>query len=116
MTYKINGTELTLQPTSGRWLPRSELGITGRGNAMYSAVRDFEMRWVLKSPSELNQIQAFFNAVGQTGSVVVDLPQFAASTYVFYSYSGCSLREPEQGQFFTENIQDITLLITNIRV
>ena len=116
MVYKINNTELTLQPTSGRWLPREELGRNGYGHPVYPAVREFEIRWVIKSPAEVNQIQTFFNTVGNTGTVSIDVPKFAAATYLFYTYSGCILQEPDYGEYFTENINDVTMVISNIRV
>jgi len=114
-TYAINGTDITLPPTSGRWLPKEPLGIDGNGRAIYSGVRQFELEWQLISPSEYYQLQTFFDAVGNTGTVVVDLPKYGASSYIFYSYTGCVLREPETGQYFTENQLDAFLLITNIR-
>ncbi len=46
MTYKIQGVEIQ-QPTSGQWVRRENLGINGLGNAIYPAVREFEMRWVI---------------------------------------------------------------------
>lgn len=116
MTYKINGTELLLQPTTGRWLPREMLGVNGFGHPIYPAVREFEITWQLKGPSEANQLQNFFNSVGSTGTSVVELPQYAAATYVFYAYSGCVLHEPNYGEFFTQNILNVSLMISNIRV
>jgi hypothetical protein len=115
MTYKVNSVELTLQPTSGKWLPRTELGRNGYGHPVYPAVREFEIRWLIHTPAEANQIQTFYNAVSNTGTVVVDLPQYAAATYTFFSYTGCILQEPQFGTFFTENIQDVTIIVSNIR-
>ena len=83
-TYAINGTDITLPPTSGRWLPKEPLGIDGNGRAIYSGVRQFELEWQLISPSEYYQLQTFFDAVGNTGTVVVDLPKYGASSYIFY--------------------------------
>lgn len=116
MVYRVNGTELTLQPTSGQWMPREELGRNGFGHPVYPAVREYEIRWVLKSPAEINQIQGFFNALSNTGTAIVDLPQFTAATYAFVSYTGCILGEPQLGPFFDENYRDVVLVISNIRV
>jgi len=104
-----------LQPTSGRWLPKSPVGVSGDGHAIYSGVREFEIKWQLTAPSDVYQVQTFFNAITNTGTVVVDLPRFAYSSYEFYSYSGCVLREPEQDVYFSEYQTDILLLVTNIR-
>ena len=115
MTYKINGTELTMQPTTGRWLERDSLGIDGNGHTIYSPIRRFEIQWNLMSPAEVYQIQNFFDTVTVTGSFVVDLPEYNAATYTFHSYTGCVLSEPEVSDYFTENIKDVTLLISRIR-
>lgn len=115
MTYKIQSVEISIQPTEGRWLPRRSVGDDGNGRPIYSAVREFEMRWQLVDPAHVNTLQTYFNSVGATGTSVVDLPQYAASTYTFFSYSGTVLREPEFSPFFAENITDVVLLVTKIR-
>lgn len=115
MTYAINGTTLTMQPTTARWLPRKMRGYSGTGHPIYPNVREFQFVWNVNTPGEYNQIVGFFNSVGVTGTAVVSLPQFGASTYTFFAYSGCVVNEPEMGDFFTENHTEISLLVTNIR-
>ena len=116
MTYKIGGTEITTQPTSGRWIPKQPIGIDGNGHAIYPGVREYELKWQLVNISDYNQLVGFFNSIGNTGTVVVDLPQFGAATYTFYSYSGCVLREPEANQYFAgAGQQDVLLVVSNIR-
>lgn len=115
MTYKINAVEISIQPTEGRWLPRRTMGEDGNGRPIYSAVREFEMRWQLTDPAQVNTLQTYFNAVGATGTAVVDLPQYAAATYTFFSYSGTVLHEPEFSPFFAESVKDVVLLVTKIR-
>jgi hypothetical protein len=115
MVYKINDTEILLQPTTGKWLPRTELGRDGNGHPIYSTLRDFEIVWVLETPAQQNQLQNFFNTVITTGTASVDLPEYGAATYTFRTYSGCALAEPEQSQYFYENITDVKLLILGIR-
>jgi hypothetical protein len=114
-SYAINGTEITIQPTSGQWMPRDPLGIDGNGHFVYPPYREFEMTWGLLAPSDVNQLQNFFASIGNTGTAVVDLPKFAAVTYTFYSYSGCVLQEPSIGVYFSENQTEITLLVSKIR-
>ncbi|MHA2220313.1 MAG: hypothetical protein ACXACY_30920 [Candidatus Hodarchaeales archaeon] len=113
--YYINGTELLLQPTTGKWMPRVALGVAGDGHAIYAGVREFEMRFVLEAPDEYNQLITFFDAINPTGTAVVALPRFGYSTYEFFEYSGCILREPEASTYFTEHQQDILLIVSNIR-
>lgn len=115
MTYKVGGTEFSIQPTQGRWLPRAEMGVDGNGRPIYSAVREFEITWGLLEASQVNQLQNFFAAVGATGTAVVSLPKYAASTYIFYDYTGCVIREPQLSHFFSENTTEVILLISKIR-
>lgn len=114
MTYKINGVEIQ-QPTVGKWIRRDPLGISGSGQAVYPAVREFEMTWIISTPTEFNQLLGTFQAIGLTGTTVVDLPTFGDASYTFTSYTGCVLREPEMGRYFTEHYQEVLLLVTNIR-
>lgn len=115
-TYGINGTDLTLQPTEGRWVERESLGIDGGGHEIYSGIRQFEMTFVLTAMGELKQVIDVFNSVAATGTVAVDLPQWGASDYRFFRYSGCCAKEPSFGPYFEGYGQDVIFTITNIRV
>lgn len=114
MTYKINGVELDLQPTMGRWVPRKSLGMDGAGHPVYPSTRQFEMRWDLVYPSDFNTLQGYFNTVITTGTAVVDLPEYGASSYSFKSYSGCTLSEPDAGNYYTQHQTKVRLLVANI--
>lgn len=114
-SFAFNNTNLTLQPTSGKWDARSSYGIDGQGHPIYSAVRSFELSWQLISPSDLNQILGYYNLVGNTGTVTACLPQWGASTYTFTNYSGTTLQEPEVGEFFQGFYQSVKMLILNVR-
>lgn len=114
-SYAINGTELQLPPTTGKWSDRNSLGIDGNAHPIYSAVRQFVLSWGLMSPSEVQQINNFYLSAGNTGTVVVDLPKWGNSTYSFYSYSGCTLNEPEVGEYFCGYITDVTLVVNKVR-
>ena len=114
MVYKIDGTEITTQPTTARWVPREPLGIAGSAHAIYPGTREFELSWELDYPSGYNQLITFFNAIGVTGTAVVSLPQFGASTYTFFDYTGCVLREPTVQEYFAAHHTRVNLLITKI--
>lgn len=116
MVIKINGTELTLPPSSHGWIPKALLGTGGAGHPFQSPVQEYEMIWELISPSDLNQIIGFFNSIGVTGTAVVELPQYGATSYTFYPYSGCIINNPEVGRFFEQHTTSCRLLISNIRV
>lgn len=115
MTYIINGTSLTLQPESGRWIDRDGIGVDGNGHAVYSGVREFEMQWGFMSMSEWNELYGLFVAIGNTGTAVVSLPSYANSSWAFREYSGTVLREPEVGEFFETHVSNVKLLIVKIR-
>ena len=114
-SYAINNVEITIQPTDGKWLPRDPLGVDGNGHFVYPPYREFEMSWGLLSTSDINQLYNFFASIGNTGTAVVNLPKWADVNYTFYAYSGCILQEPSIGVYFSENITDVTLVVTKIR-
>lgn len=114
-TYAFNGTNLFLPPTEGRWNQRDSYGYDGAGHPIYGQFRTFELRWGLISKNDLSQLITFFNQVSSTGTVVADLPQYGASAYQFYAYSGCTLNEVQVGAYFQEHVQDVSLLILQIR-
>jgi len=114
MTYRINGTALDPQPTTGRWVQRNIFGRDGNGRAIYEPLRRFEMRWGLLNAEEFDDLQTYFLSIGSTGTVIVDLPVYTTGTYSFRSYTGCYIDEPTTGPFFTEHYQDVLLLVSNI--
>lgn len=115
-SYAINGVNFTLQPTQGNWAGRNLLGIDGEGHAIYPTIREFEVSWGIMSTAELKQIIDAQLAAGNTGTLVFDLPKWGDVDYKFFSYSGCTLREPEVGPYFAGGwIEDVKLIITNIR-
>lgn len=114
-TYSINNTDLTLQPTEGRWIERDNLGFDGQGHPIYPAKRNFEITWVLESQSDLSQVINFYNTVGNTGTVVFCLPEWGANEYRFKNYSGCTLSEPTIDPYFMGYSQSVRLVIHNIQ-
>jgi hypothetical protein len=114
-SYAFNGTNLTLQPTDGQWVERTNYGVDGGAHFVYSSVRGFELTWVLISPSDAKQIIDFYNLVGNTGTVVACLPKWGDVDYTFYNYSGTTMQEPSVGKYFMGHIQEVRLLLLNIR-
>lgn len=113
-TYAVNANQLDLQPTTHQWQERQGYGFDGNAHPIQSAVRNYELGWQLMSPAEFNELVGFYNA-SSTGSVAVDLPSFSAATYQFARYSGCTLSEPTFGGYFNGYLQDVKMLIYNIR-
>jgi len=114
MPYQINSTGIPLEPEEGRWMPRPLLGMDGNGRAIYPPTREFEIRWGLKTPGQVWQLQEWFQSIGSTGTISADLPRYAWPAYEFRTYSGIHMQEPEFNRFFTENYTDVRLLLTNI--
>ena len=113
-SYGIGDVEFDLQPTSGRWIPQSPAGITGDGHPIYPKVRTFQLGWGLMSISEFDDIRDHYKTTQITGTAVVALPDLDASSYTFRNYSGCTLQEPEVGQYFTTYITDVSMFVLNI--
>lgn len=113
-SYGVNGTDFTLQPTSGRWMPLSIVGTTGDGHPIYPAVHEFEIRWSLSSQSDVDQTQTFRDLVVLTGTVSVDLPVYRGASYIFNTYTGCTLYEPDRNAYFNEHTTEFVLMVGNI--
>lgn len=115
-TYQINDTDLIIQPSYGKWLPRDIIDLDGNGHPVYPPYYQFEMGWQLASMDHVKQLQDFFDTIGRTGTASVNLPRHAFGPYIFRTYSGTILQEPEFSQFFAESEATVTLLITKIRI
>ena len=116
MTIKINGTELTLQPTSHGWIPKDRLGTGGAGHGFYAPVQEYELTWELVPLSDMYQIIDFFDTIGVTGTAVVELPKYKSTTYTFYPYSGCIINNPEVSSYFEQHETNVRLVVSNIRI
>ena len=114
-TYAFNNTDLTLQPSEGRYLERTSYGVDGGAHPIYAAPRKFEMKWDLVPTSDAKQIIDFYNTVGNTGTVMACLPEWGNVDYVFKNYTGTTLSEPEVGNYFMGYISDLKLTVMNIR-
>ena len=112
-TYAIN--DVNICPEAGRWLPKPAVGIDGNGHSIYPALKDFEMTWGLISVSDFSILHQAYLTVSNTGTVAVDLPEWGATQHVFRRYSGAILHEPQTGEYLSDYITDVRLLITGIR-
>lgn len=113
--YAVNSTDLYLQPTTGRWLPKTAMGIDGAGHPVYPGVREFEMNWGILAPVDADQLQNFFATVVTTGTATMCLPKYAGITGGFANYAGCTLSEPQFGVYFAGHYTNTVLLVHNIR-
>lgn len=115
MPYGFGGVDFTLQPTEGNWVERPMLGRTGDGHFVYPTTREFEMRWGLMTPAQVDEVLTYFENLTFTGTLVVSLPKWSATTYVFENYTGCTISEPTVKRYFAEHLTDIYLLVSQIR-
>lgn len=115
MTYRIQSTTLTTQPSEGNWVQRPSLGDDGAGHPVYPAPREYQLSWNIIDAPSYNQLQNFYDVAGNTGTVSVTLPQYASSTYQDKDYSGCVLQEPNYDKYFEQHYMGVKLLIVNIR-
>lgn len=113
-TYAVNAVDIC--PEGAQWIERATLGTDGNGHPIYSSVKEFEFTWGFMSMSDYNALYSARQLVGSTGTVTVDLPDLSQADFRFKRYSGTVIHEPSVGQFFTDHLSDVRLLISNIRV
>ena len=114
-SYAVNGTRFLLQPTTAGWMDRDVLGLDGNGHPVYPAPREFEIKWGLAHPADVEQIINAYKSSGNTGTVSFDLPQWGASDYIFNTYSGCTMQEPTVGEYFNGYITNVSMRILLIQ-
>lgn len=115
MTFKINNTALSRFPTNHRWVSQETYGLTGDGHPMYPAYREYELEFDFASPSEYNEFMTYYNSIGITGTISADLPEYGVATYVFRTYSGIVMSQPEFNNYFEGYYQSAKLLLARIR-
>ena len=116
-TFKINGASFTRQPTNHRWINQDPYGVSGDGHPSYPAYREYEMEFDFADASEFYDFNTYWQSIGLTGSVSVDLPEHptTASAYQFRTYSGVVINQPEYNSYFENYYQSCRLLIVRIR-
>ena len=115
-SYAINNVAFTLLPTTGKWVERSPIDITGDGHEIYGRTHEFELRWQLSTQASIFQLNNYFLQIGITGSVMVSLPEYGSLAYEFKNYTGCILSELARNDYFAEHTSDVRLLVRNIVV
>lgn len=113
--YAINGTTLSAQPTTAGWVDRPTIGVTGNGHDVHPRLRSFQMNFDFITAAQFEEIHDFWENNNITGTVVANLPKYKDSSYGFYGYTGCVLREPQFNEFFEQHYSNVTLLIVRIQ-
>lgn len=98
----FNGTGLILPPTTAKWINQEPLGFNGVGQAVYPALREFELTFNLTNQGELFEMINYFNMVSVTGTLVANLPAYGTNTFQYRNYSGVIVRQPEVSEYFAE--------------
>jgi len=114
-TYAFNNVDFQLQPSTGKWVDRTNYGIDGGGHSIYSQFRHFELSWDLISTDDAKQIIDVYNTIGNTGTCVACLPKWGDINYTFFNYSGTTMQEPSVGEYFQGYITSVKLLLLNVR-
>lgn len=114
-SYAINGLKL-LQPTNHQWVEFDILGIDGNGRPVYPQIGEYQLEWGLMPTSDLKTLIDFANFSLTTGTCVVDLPKWGDNDYLFYSYSGTYISRPTVGSYFAEHVENVRLIVRNIRI
>lgn len=115
MAYGIAGVDFTLQPTDGRWMLDEPIGMSGDGHPIYPNVTMFQLVWGLMDIPAFNEIYNYYQLVGLTGTLVSTLPNIEGASYGFKNYSGTVMQRPVVGEYFTQHVKDVRVMITNIR-
>jgi hypothetical protein len=113
--YKINGISIA-DPTSGTWVPNRPLDYSGEGRPVYPPLRDFKIQWNLMAIADLDVIRDEWQKDQATGTVTVDLPDIKQNSYLFRTFSGCHLEEPQASQYFEQYATEVILVVTAIRI
>ena len=112
--YKINGVQLR-KPTTAKWLAKKEQGHNGLGKPIYGGYRDFELEWDFLTSTEYATIYNAYLYSENSGSVVIELPQYAGGSFEAYEYSGCYLNEPDMKEYFEGYYQDVRLTVRKVQ-
>jgi hypothetical protein len=112
-TYAINAVDIC--PETARWVDRDVIGQDGNGHPIYPSIREFEFNWGHMSMTDYSVIHSARQLVGSTGTVTVDLPDLTQSDFRFTRYSGTIIHEPQVGEYFTDHLSNVRLLVSNIR-
>lgn len=115
-TFALNGSDLSLQPTTFGWGTNTLLARGGHGKPIYPAFSTFQLSWGLMPTTDFYQLLSAFEYSQSTGTVVVDLPEWGNPEYIFKSYSGTYLEMPTVGEYFVGHVTDVKLTVTNIRI
>ena len=114
-SYAVNGSKFLLQPSTAGWNDRDNLGFDGGGHIIYPPLRSFSVQWGLAHPNDVAQLIDVYNSIGNTGTVVFDLPKWkSTSEHYSESYSGCTMSEPKMGNYFNGYIEDVSFQIFKI--
>jgi hypothetical protein len=112
--YKVNNVQLR-KPTTARWLNKKEQGHNGLGKPIYGGYRDFELEWDFLTHTEFQTLHNAYLYSENTGSVVVDIPEYAGGSFVSHEYSGCYLTEPDMKEYFEGYYQSVKLIVRKVQ-
>lgn len=113
--FRINGQSLP-DPTSHRWIQPPIRGEDGFGNVRHESFWSFEIFWDFLTQEEYSDVFRIFLGHYTSGGATSLLPGHLETTYQFRGYSGTILDYPTVGDYLSNHVKDVRLIIKKIRV
>jgi len=113
--YEVNTVPLLLQPESGRWLDRKEIGVDGQNRPIYEPTYSFEIKWGPMSAAQWDQLCGFFEGVSITGTASIVLPtRCGADIWTSATYSGVLFEQPKRDRYWQQHSMRPSMVVRNI--
>lgn len=114
--FRINSVLLP-SPTEPHWVEPDEKGSNGVGQTLYQPFFSFELSWNRLSQEDFYTLMRVWKGHYGSGSAVVRLPEYPATTYGFINYTGVYIDRPKQGRSYDNNYtSDVKLTIRRIDI
>lgn len=115
-SFVINGMVIP-DPTTFRWIIPENRGTDGYGFNRYNAHFSFELKWDIMSQDDFfSGIVRIYRGSYQSGSSSAVLPQYDGPVYQYMNYTGVIIDHPMNGQFYSNYVKDVTLIIKKIAI
>lgn len=113
--YEVDGNPLFLQPESGQWLGRDQIGVDGQGRPIYQPTYSFQIKWGPMDAAEFNQLCGLFNQISITGTASIVLPsRCGEAIWTGTLYTGVLFEEPRRESFWQEHSLRPSVIVRNI--
>lgn len=114
-TYFINNNRLP-SPTMAKWIEPEVRAENGAGVERYNKYLGYEITWDRLSYPEFNGLNNVWKGHYNSGSAVVNLPQYQGTQWYFQEYSGTIVDRPKFARYNNTYYQDVRIVIRKITV